>query len=145
MDSIFKNNITRRGAGLRGLSLLDGRRKRLVIFFVLALFCTFFFSSCLTLFTPFELYIEGESQGAAEGRNGEISVIVTTGKFSIKKIVVKKNKEDPQTGGAAIRELSFYIINNNSTDVDVISGATETSEGFIKAVENALEQLKKTR
>jgi uncharacterized protein with FMN-binding domain len=41
-------------------------------------------------------------------------------------------------GGEAIEELIDTVVGYNSTDVDAVSGATETSKGFLEAVYNAI-------
>jgi len=51
--------------------------------------------------------------------------------------------EDRFVGGAAIEELIDMIIEYNSTDVDVVTGATETSKGFLSAVESAIMTIRK--
>jgi fumarate reductase flavoprotein subunit len=57
---------------------------------------------------------------------------------SIAEISVIDSGEDPFVGGAAIDELLETVLTHNTTDLDAVSGATESSEGFLAAVENAI-------
>lgn len=44
----------------------------------------------------------------------------------------------PDGRGALVAELAGRILTSQQTDVDVIAGGTASSNGFLKAVENAL-------
>jgi uncharacterized protein with FMN-binding domain len=77
-------------------------------------------------------------EGSAFGYRGPIYVHVRTGGESISEITVVDSDEDQSVGGAAIEELIEAVIVLNSTDVDVVSGATITSKGFLEAVRNAI-------
>ena len=79
-----------------------------------------------------------ETRGIGEGYNGRISVTVYRRGETILAIEVTESAEDAFTGSPAIEELRELVIEANSTDVDVISGATESSRGFLNAVEDAL-------
>jgi len=59
----------------------------------------------------------------------------------IMEILVVDSSEDRFTGAAAIEELIDLVIENNSADVDAVSGATESSRGFLEAVQNAILKL----
>jgi len=56
----------------------------------------------------------------------------------ITEIIIIDSEEDRFVGGEAIEELIDLVILYNSTDLDAISGATETSKGFLEAVDNAI-------
>lgn len=77
-------------------------------------------------------------EGTARGYRGPITVQVRIDGGSIMDIVIIDSREDRFVGGAAIEELIDTVIENNSTDVDVISGATISSKGFLEAVNNAI-------
>ena len=77
-------------------------------------------------------------EGIAAGYRGPIHVQVRMNGGSIMEIAIVDSEEDRFVGEAAIEELIDMVIEYNSTDVDVISGATVTSEGFLKAVNNAI-------
>jgi len=80
-------------------------------------------------------------EGTAQGYRGPIRVQVRVSEGSITEVVVLDSEEDAFVGGAAIEELIDTVILHNTTDVDAVSGATESSRGFLKAVENAIMNL----
>ncbi|MCR5737164.1 MAG: FMN-binding protein [Eubacterium sp.] len=84
------------------------------------------------------LYQDGEYMGTGKGYGGEIevSVSIKDGKIANVKIVSAKN-ETPDY----IKEVSSItedIVAFQDTDVDVISGATLSSNGVLDAVDEAL-------
>jgi uncharacterized protein with FMN-binding domain len=56
----------------------------------------------------------------------------------IQEIGITAHNEDPLTGGEAMEELLEQILDYQSTDLDAVSGATESCAGFLAAVEDAL-------
>jgi uncharacterized protein with FMN-binding domain len=46
--------------------------------------------------------------------------------------------DDPFIGRPAMESLAETVLEENTTDLDVISGATVSSLGFLEAVEDAL-------
>jgi uncharacterized protein with FMN-binding domain len=82
--------------------------------------------------------METVHEGSAQGYRGPISLLVRLSGGSITEIIVIESREDHSVGEAAMEELADLVILYNSTDVDVISGATESSRGFLEAVDNAL-------
>jgi len=80
-------------------------------------------------------------EGSAMGFRGLIHVQVRLDGDSITEILVVDSVEDRFVGGAAIEDLIDRVIEYNSTDVDVISGATITSKGFLEAVNQAIMRL----
>jgi len=77
-------------------------------------------------------------EGSALGYRGFINVQVSLSGGSISEITVVDSAEDSFVGGIAMEELIETIIELNSTDVDAVSGATITSNGFLEAVRNAI-------
>jgi uncharacterized protein with FMN-binding domain len=77
-------------------------------------------------------------EGAAMGYRGMIHVQVGFEQGTITEITVIESGEDWAIGGAAIEELTDLVLMYNTTEVDVVSGATETSRGFLEAIENAI-------
>ena len=77
-------------------------------------------------------------EGTGQGYRGPVTVQVWVSGGSITQIVVIDSEEDRFVGGAAIEELIDAVIVCNTTDVDAVSGATESSRGFLEAVENAI-------
>jgi fumarate reductase flavoprotein subunit len=56
----------------------------------------------------------------------------------IAEIVILEHGDDGETGGAAMEELLDLVLLYNTTGLDAVSGATESSRGFLSAVEDAL-------
>lgn len=85
-------------------------------------------------------YKDGSYDGSAKGFGGNIDVMVTVSDGKITGVdIVSANGED----GAYLSEaenIIDYIIQNNSADVDTISGATFSSTGIKNAVNKALEK-----
>ena len=77
-------------------------------------------------------------EGAAMGYRGIIRVRVGMENGTITEITVLESREDRAVGGAAIEELTDLVLMYNTTELDAVSGATESSEGFLAAVENAI-------
>ena len=84
------------------------------------------------------LYTPGVYEGEGMGRQGPIQVRVSIDSNGITDIEILNDSEDPFTGRPAMEELSEAVLNENSTDVDAVSGATESSRCFLAAVEDAL-------
>jgi uncharacterized protein with FMN-binding domain len=73
---------------------------------------------------------------------GKITVTVTMDGDKIVSIVADGENQTEGIGTRALEELPGKIVEANSTEVDVIAGATVTSEGIIYAVNNALDPEK---
>ena len=93
-----------------------------------------FIFACASLKTGNEDFFEG----SAMGYRGMIHVRVGMENGAITEITVIESEEDPAIGGAAIEELTDLVLMYNTTEIDAVSGATETSRGFLEAVENAI-------
>lgn len=86
-------------------------------------------------------YKDGTYTGSASGFKGDVTVnvVVSGGNISNIKIVsTNDDREFFQRAESVIDE----ILNSQSTDVSVVSGATYSSNGIIDAVNNALESAK---
>ncbi|MDR0386576.1 MAG: FMN-binding protein, partial [Treponema sp.] len=90
--------------------------------------------------TPSLGYRNGVWEGSGRGHGGEIRVEVRIASGLIQEIGIAPHQEDPFTGGEAMAELLELVLDYQSTDLDAISGATESSAGFLAAVEEALGQ-----
>ena len=77
-------------------------------------------------------------EGIGRGFRGLIRVLVRMENGSIAAIDIVDSNEDYSVGGAAMEELLDLVIAYNTTDLDAVSGATESSKGFLEAVENAI-------
>lgn len=84
---------------------------------------------------------DGVCRGEAEGFGGSIIVDVTVenGEISNIELVSAEGEDDSYLNMA--KAVIPKIIEEQSTDVDVVSGATFSSTGIINAAQNALEKM----
>jgi len=76
--------------------------------------------------------------GTGEGYGGEMTVEVFLDEGEIVDIKVVEHQETEDFAIPAFEDLTQAVIEAQSTDVDLISGATASSEGFLAAVADAL-------
>lgn len=82
---------------------------------------------------------DGVYKGSAVGHNGgDLVVEVTVAGGKITKIDVISHTETATVTDPAFEQVSASIIENNSLDVDSVSGVTVTSNTIKEAVKNAL-------
>lgn len=86
--------------------------------------------------TDKDLQINGEGTG----NNGPIVLEVNLSEGKIKEIKVKESQETETMAKPVFEELSDAIISQQKMDVDSVSGATVTSQGFLDAVKDAIEK-----
>lgn len=84
-------------------------------------------------------YEDGTYKGVGEGHGGDIEVSVTVDGGKISAVDVVSQNETEGLADPALEEVPAAIVEKNSTNVDVVAGATYTSEGIMNAVDNALE------
>ena len=104
------------------------------LFFVLDLFIIL--TGCVVLgsnFAESEIF-----EGTGQGFRGPVTVQVQMNGNDIMGISIIDSMEDHFVGGAAMEELLDLAVMYNTTDLDIITGATESSRGFLEAVENAI-------
>ncbi len=81
--------------------------------------------------------------GKADGFKGDINATVS---YELGKIIDLKLvglDETKEIGGAALEQLELEILDKGTTNgVDVVSGATYTSEGAFAAIADAMTKLK---
>ena len=83
---------------------------------------------------------DGEYTVTGPGFYGELNVTVTIEEGAISDIVVTDCPETPELGGRAIEIMTQEMIDNNTSGVDSVSGATVTSAFFRMAVNSALKE-----
>ena len=88
------------------------------------------------------LYTPGSYTGVGEGYNGPITVTVVTAADHIESITVNSHSDSDGIIQKAGDHIAPAIIAANSTDVEPITGATLTSDGYKEAVRNALAEAK---
>ncbi|BBF23164.1 flavocytochrome c [Sutterella megalosphaeroides] len=76
-------------------------------------------------------------EGTGVGKHGDITVAVTFDEGRITDIKVVKNQENPVLAKKVFTDLKDHVVQSNSADLDVISGATFSSKGFLDAVKDA--------
>jgi uncharacterized protein with FMN-binding domain len=81
---------------------------------------------------------EGALTGTAKGFGGDVTVTVTVDGDDILTVEAVGADETPGIGSNAIEQLPAKIVEADSTEVEVVSGATYTSNAIIEAVNAAL-------
>jgi fumarate reductase flavoprotein subunit len=81
---------------------------------------------------------DGVYEGIGQGYRGKIRVRVLVSEAGIEDMEILDNSEDEAVGGAALEELREKVLEYGSFDVDIVSGATVSSRGFLAALESAL-------
>lgn len=84
------------------------------------------------------IYKEGTYEGNSEGHIGPIKVQIVTDQYVIKKIVILEEQETPVIAQIVYEKLPAKVIKANSPEVEVVAGATFTSNGLIRAIKDGL-------
>lgn len=92
-------------------------------------------ASCGTKATKEQVF-----EGTGNGKHGDIKVEVTMKDNHIEDIKVLNHGENKVLAEPVYEELEQTIINQNSTEVDVVTGSTATSEGYLEAVNDAIKK-----
>jgi NosR/NirI family nitrous oxide reductase transcriptional regulator len=86
-------------------------------------------------------YKDGTYLGVARGYKKGLNVNVTVQDGKIAEVKIAKNNEDePYLTDSLV--VIPQIVETQSTEVDIVAGATKTCEGIGNAVKNALEKAK---
>ena len=88
-------------------------------------------------------FVPGKYIGEANGRNGPMKVEVTVNQNKIINIQVLSHRESAGLSDAPLTQLPKEIIDRQTLKVDNIAGATFSSQGLIKATQNALSKATK--
>ena len=105
--------------------------------FALPVLAVFIIFGCLSY--AGEYYENGIFEGSGPGYRGIISVRVSVYDGWIDDIEILEHNEDG-FAVSAMEELLELILETGSIELDAVSGATVTSEGFLAAVEAALKR-----
>lgn len=87
-------------------------------------------------------YKDGVYPGESKGMNDMIKVEVTVKDSVISEVKVLSHNETAGISDPALKDIPARIVQTNSHEADVVSGATKTSNGIIEAVKIALESAK---
>ncbi|NLM55388.1 MAG: RnfABCDGE type electron transport complex subunit D, partial [Firmicutes bacterium] len=83
-------------------------------------------------------WADGTYTGEADSFGGKLAVEVTVSGGKIADVEVTSHSDTPGISDGALSNIPGRIVAANSPAVDIVSGATFTSEAIMKAVENAL-------
>lgn len=83
--------------------------------------------------------LNGTYQGSAEGFGGDVIADVTFVEGVITEVTVTADGETEAIGGEAALQLAQAIVENQSVNLDVVSGASMTSGALLAAVAAAIE------
>lgn len=89
---------------------------------------------------PFADYQDGSYVGEGQGRRRHLKVEITLADGRMTDCRVVEQYEGAYYAKEPLTEIPKRILEAQDPRVDGISGSTLTSEGIMKAVENALEQ-----
>ncbi len=84
------------------------------------------------------LYTPGTYTGESSGHEAGLTVTVTVDENAITDVSIDVSKETATIGGAAGPALEAQILEAQSTEIDGVSGATETTDGVVRALSQAL-------
>jgi len=87
-------------------------------------------------------YIDGVYSGSARGFKSNIKVEVIVEDGLINTINIISHRESRGYYEKVFNTFPLEVVEKQSTELDIITGATYTSRGFLNAVENALEEAK---
>ena len=74
------------------------------------------------------------------GHNGTLKLEVTLGENRIESVTVTEHTETPGIGTVAIEQVTKAIVENQTLEVDTVSGATITSRAILRGVEKILDE-----
>lgn len=89
-----------------------------------------------------QVYKDGIYNATVNGYGGDFEIKATFDNDKIKDIVVGENNETPSIGGVAIEQLITQMKEKQTEDIDVVTGATKTSQGMINAYKEILSNAK---
>jgi uncharacterized protein with FMN-binding domain/succinate dehydrogenase/fumarate reductase flavoprotein subunit len=84
--------------------------------------------------------ISGTYTAASQGFGGVVTTTVTLTDSVITEVTAEGPNETPDRGGAAFKSLPANIIAANSAKVDVVAGATMTSNAVLRNVDSILQK-----
>lgn len=94
--------------------------------------------------TPSEtaIYTAGTYEATEFGMNGDVVVTAEFSESKILSVTATGELETKGLGDKALEELSKVVVEKQSADVDVVSGATVSSTAMLKAMQNCIDQAK---
>ncbi|MFC6163985.1 FAD-dependent oxidoreductase [Lactiplantibacillus dongliensis] len=86
------------------------------------------------------LYKAGTYTGTGQGKDGPVKVQVTVDKNKIKQVKVLSIHDNQVLSAEATKKITKEIVADQTTKVDVVSGATHSSNGIIDGAKKALKK-----
>ncbi len=83
---------------------------------------------------------DGVYTGSGPAYGGDVTLSVTVEGGAISAIAVESSSDTPMIGGEAYKQLIEQVVSEQSLGIDGIAGATVSSNGFLTAMSEALEQ-----
>lgn len=84
---------------------------------------------------------DGRRQTYIQGHNGEMSIRIRVSEGKIREVEVLEHKETKGVGTTAVEQIPLRIIEKNSTeDIEIVSGATVSSNAILSAVDQMLRE-----
>ena len=81
---------------------------------------------------------DGSYTGIGTGYNGYITVSVSFRNGILTNVIVTDEQETDAVSDAPLNKIPEYVINEQSLNVDISTGATQTSKAVIEAIGNAI-------
>ena len=91
--------------------------------------------SLITRIKTFGTYL-----GTAKGMNGDVTVEVTVKSDKIESVNLTSHNETIGISDPTIEQISTFIVEKNLAEVNIVAGATLTSNAIIQAVTQALDK-----
>ncbi len=88
-------------------------------------------------------YADGTYTGEAQGYGGTVAVELTVGNGKITDLTITSAEKEDTAYLDAASAVIYSILEQQSTDVDTVSGATFSSNGILHAAEDALRKAEK--
>lgn len=85
-------------------------------------------------------YKAGTYTATAQGHNGDVTVEVVFTDDAIQSVTVTDQQETEAIASNALKDIPDEIVDQQSTDVEAVSGATVTSTAIIDAVNDCIKQ-----
>ncbi len=86
--------------------------------------------------------IDGVYQGSAQGSQGMITVKIEINNRDITNVEIVEDQETKHLAEPAYEQLKRQLLSKQNADLDIVSGATYTSEAFIEAVQSAIDKAR---
>ena len=81
---------------------------------------------------------DGNYTGIGAGYNGYVTVSASFRNGFLTNVIITDQKETKAVSDAALTKIPEYVINEQSLNVDISTGATQTSKAVLEAIGNAI-------